>query len=128
MQIHCHPRTPRDFGRLLHAITVLNLPANTPPKGATKYLANLLGVDASAVSAWMRGDLRQNKPLRIENFQKIVQHFWGRPNGLQSPNDAIEFAYAAGEEYVFALQRNAFLDALIKHSSPIAHEQKTKHP
>ena len=126
MHIHCRPRTPRDFGRLLHAMTVLNLPANTPPKGATKYLANLLGIDPSAVSAWMRGDLRENKPLRIENFQKIVRYFLGKPNGLHSLSDALEFANAAGEEYVFALQRNAFLDSLANQSRPVAHEQKTK--
>ena len=108
----------------------MNLPAHIPPKGAIRHLVDLLGIDPSAVSAWIRGDLYNNKPLTVENFLKIVQHFWGKPNGLHSRDDVLEFARAAGEDYIFALQRKSFLDALANQSRPAAHEQKTKqsHP
>jgi len=113
MKIPYHPRTPIAFGRLLNVLTILNLPVDKSPSGTARHLANLLEVDPSMVIAWFRGDLHGNKPLSVENFRKVVFHFWHKPCGLQSKEDVFEFAKAAGEDYVLELQRKSFMGELV---------------
>ena len=94
-------------------LTISTLPVDKSHSGTTRYLANLLVVDPSMINAWFRGDLHGNKPLSVENFRKVVFLFWGKPCGLQSKEDVLEFAQAAGEDYVLDLQRKSFMDELV---------------
>ena len=130
MKIPYHPRTPRDFGRLLYALTILNLSADKSTSGTARHLANLLEVDPSMVNTWFRGDLHGNKPLSVENFRKVVFLFWGKPCGLQSKDEVLEFAQAAGEDYVLDLHRKSFLSelAILGHSVALERNAEKLHP
>ncbi len=127
MKIPYHPRTPKAFGRLLCVLTILNLSADKSPSGTARHLANLLEVDPSVVNAWFRGDLHGNKPLSVENFRKVVFLFWHKPYGLQSKDDVLEFAKAAGEDYVLDLHRKSFLNELATQEMTVVSHPNTKH-
>lgn len=126
MKFQYSPRSSREFGRLLKVLTILNLPVDQSLSGTARHLANLLEIDLSMVSAWFRGDLHGNKPLSVENFRKIIFLFLGKPCGLQSKEDVLEFAQLAGEDYALDLQRQSFLDKLVIQAVSSISQPNTK--
>ncbi|MFH1633360.1 MAG: hypothetical protein ABIG63_05030 [Chloroflexota bacterium] len=112
MKINYHPRTPLEFGRVLHALSILSLHTHENHTSPAKFLATALDVDSSLVNAWFRGQLRGNKSLSLPNFRKLILHFLNHPRNLLSTEDIPQFARAAGEDYALELERESFLAAL----------------
>lgn len=112
MKINYHPRTPLEFGRVLHALSILSLHTHKNHTSPAKLLATALDVDSSLVNAWFRGQLRGNKSLSLLNFRKLILHFLNHPRNLLSIEDLPQFAQAAGEDYALEIERESFLTAL----------------
>ena len=115
MKIHYHPRTPLEFGRALHALSILSLHTHENHTSPAKLLAIALDVDSSLVNAWFRGQLQGNKSLSLLNFRKLILHFLNHPRNLLSIEDLPQFARAAGEDYALEIERESFLAALAAH-------------
>ena len=112
MKINYHPRTPLEFGRVLHALSILSLHTHKNHTSPAKLLATALDVDSSLVNAWFRGQLRGNKSLSLLNFRKLILYFLNHPRNLLSIEDIPQIARAAGEDYALEIERESFLAAL----------------
>jgi hypothetical protein len=122
-----------DSVSLGRAIDVLAIDTRSPnaKKKAIPYLADQTAIPYAVINNCRNG--KPNEPsgrLTPAYFRQLIEYFWGIPGGLQSVDDVLALAEAAGEDYVIELRKEWFKNLAIPKDelSGIGHNPQYPRP
>ncbi|HNB53186.1 MAG TPA: ATP-binding protein [Anaerolineales bacterium] len=103
---------PEAFGKELLRLAEGILPPEFARDQASTQLALTTGLDYSHLRSWMKGkiygDKQGRKSMQLEHFQVLVEAFFLKPGGLQTPEEVYAWANAAGEVFRLELEKAWF--------------------
>lgn len=105
---------PGSFGKAIKTLANLNNRQKYSTPGI--YLQKELQFTKYLVSSIFNGRYSSDthKPMSIEIFRKIIEFFWGKPIGINHPDELVGLARCAGPTYLKSLNVNDWFYCLTK--------------
>lgn len=105
---------PKSFAKAIKTLADLNNRQKYTSPGI--YLQNELQLNEFLVSSIFNGRYisDKQKQMSIPIFRKIIEHFWGKPIGINHPDEVVGLARCAGPKYLKSLNNNDWFYCLTK--------------